>query len=95
MFDLDGLDARYRRLIEDVTGDERASAVMSAVLRHGELERGAAATVLRVSQATARRTLTNMVDQGFLTSSSPKTPVRIAFPEEWRERLFPNLFAVG
>lgn len=95
MFDLDGLEVRYRRLIADVTGDERASAMMSAVLRHGELERGAAATVLRVSPATARRTLARMVEQGFLTSSSPKTPVRIAFPDAWRERLFPNLFAAG
>ena len=95
MFDLDGLDARYRRLILDATGDPRAADLLSTILRHGQLERGAAATALRVSPATARRTLAGMVHQGFLTSSSPKTPVRIAFPDMWRERLFPNLFATG
>lgn len=92
MFDLAGLDQRYRRLLDDVSGDRRAAPLMSAVLRHGELERGAAATVLRVSPATARKTLNGLVAQGFLVSPSPKAPVRIGFPERWRERLFPNLF---
>jgi hypothetical protein len=30
-----------------------------------------------------------------LKSSTPKGPVRVAFPLEYRERLFPNLFAEG
>ena len=93
MFDLAGLEKRYLRLIADVAEDKRAVTLMSAILRHGSLERGDAEIVLKTSERTARNTLSNLVRAGFLKSTSPKTPVRIAFPLEYRERLFPNLFA--
>lgn len=93
MFDLAGLEKRYLRLISDVAEDKRAVTLMSAILRHGSLERGDAEIVLKTSERTARNTLSNLVRAGFLKSTSPKTPVRIAFPLEYRERLFPNLFA--
>ncbi|MBC2834060.1 Fic family protein [Paragemmobacter straminiformis] len=93
LFDVAGLEDRYRRLVSDVTGDKRAPDLISAVLRHGRLDRGDAALVLRVSAVTARKTLGDLVRLGFLTSDSPKTPVRLAFPLDFRERLFPNLFA--
>jgi len=92
LFDLVGLDARYRRLVADVSEDKRAPDLVSAVLRYGVLERGEAATVLKTSGVTARKTLNQLVSQGFLTSPSPKTPVHLAFPLAYRERLFPNLF---
>ena len=93
MFDLAGLERRYLRLIADVMEDKRAPTLMAAVLRHGSLERGDAEIVLKTSERTARNTLSDLVRAGFLKSNSPKTPVRIAFPLEYRERLFPNLFA--
>lgn len=93
LFDLPGLERRYRRLVEDVSGDRRAPELISAVLRYGVLDRGEAATVLKTSAVTARKTLNALVKAGFLASPSPKTPVRIAFPLDYRERLFPNLFA--
>ena len=93
LFDVAGLEDRYRRLVADVTGDKRAPDLISGVLRHGRLERGDAALVLRISTVTARKTLGDLVRLGFLTSDSPKTPVRLAFPLDYRERLFPNLFA--
>jgi len=93
MFDLAGLEKRYLRLITDVVEDKRAPALVAAVLRHGTLDRGDAEIVLKTSQRTARNTLSDLVRAGFLKSASPKTPVRIAFPLEYRERLFPNLFA--
>ena len=95
LFDLDGLEERYRRLVRDVLPDKRAPELVSAVLRHGSLERGDAALVLKVSERSARNTLSGLTKAGFLKSRSPKTPVRIAFPLEYRERLFPNLFADG
>lgn len=52
----------------------------------------AANFVLKTSERTARTTLRDLVKQGFLNSGSPKAPVRIAFPLDYRERLFPNLF---
>lgn len=93
MVDLAGLEKRYLRLIADAVEDKRAPTLMAAVLRHGSLERGDAEIVLKTSERTARNTLSDLVRVGFLKSNSPKTPVRIAFPLEYRERLFPNLFA--
>ncbi|MEO8243098.1 MAG: hypothetical protein ABI832_12380 [bacterium] len=83
---------RYCRLVADVTGDKRAPDLVSAVFRHGRLDRGDAALVLKVSKVTARKTLNDLVRHGVLVSDSPKTPVRVAFPRDYRERLFPNLF---
>jgi Fic family protein len=92
LFDLGSLDKRYRRLVSDTIDDKRAPDLVSAVLRHGALERGEAQFALKSSERTARNTLRQLTDAGFLTSVSPKTPVRLAFPLEYRERLFPNLF---
>ena len=93
LFDLGGLDKRYQRLVADTIDDKRAPDLISAVLRHGALERGEARFVLKTSERTARNTLRQLTAAGFLTSTSPKTPVRLAFSLDYRERLFPNLFA--
>lgn len=93
LFDLGGLDKRYRRLVADTIDDKRAPDLISAVLRHGALERGETQFVLKTSERTARNTLKQLTSAGFLASASPKTPVRLAFPLDYRERLFPNLFA--
>ena len=95
LFDLGGLDQRYRRLVADTIDDKRAPELISAVLQHGELERGDAQIVLKTSERTARNTLSKLTAAGYLTSASPKTPVRLAFPLDYRERLFPNLFGDG
>lgn len=65
------------------------------MLRHGALERGDAQIVLKTSERTARNTPSKLTSAGYLTSASPKPPVRLAFPLDYRERLFPNLFADG
>jgi len=93
LFDLGGLDKRYQRLVADTIDDKRAPDLISAVLRHGALDRGDAQIVLKTSERTARNTLKQLTTAGFLTSASPNTPVRLAFPLDYRERLFPNLFA--
>jgi len=95
LFDLGGLEKRYRRLVEDTIDDKRAPDLISAVLRYGTLERGEAPIVLKTSERTARNTLSKLTSAGYLSSASPKTPVRLAFPLDYRERLFPNLFADG
>lgn len=92
MFDLERLEDRYRSLVRDISDDKRAPDLISAVLKHGSLARGEANYVLKTSERTARTTLNDMVKHGFLKSDSPKSPVRIAFPLDYRERLFPNLF---
>jgi len=92
LFDLDGLEKRYRGLVKDVSQDKRAPDLVGAVLKQGSLERGDAHLALRTSERTARNTLADLVKRGFLKSDTPKAPVRIAFPLDYRERLFPNLF---
>lgn len=53
------------------------------------------------SRATTTRELQDLVEMskltsaGNLSSASPKSPVRLAFPLDYRERLFQNLFANG
>ncbi|WP_168879974.1 Fic family protein [Rhizobium sp. P28RR-XV] len=95
VFAFETLEARYRKLVESVTDDKWAPDVISAVLRHGSLNRGDVNLITKTTDRTARKTTKELVDAGFLKSSSPKTPVRIAFPLDYRERLFPNLFADG
>lgn len=95
LFDLDGPEKRCRRLVEDTIDDRRVPDLVSAVLRHGALERGDAQVVPKTSERAARNTLSKLTAAGYLASASPKTPVRPAFPLECRERLFPNLFADG
>jgi len=92
LFDLGRLEDRYRALVRDASDDKRAPDLVSAVLKHGSLARGEANYVLKTSERTARNTLNDLVKQSFLKSDSPKAPVRIAFPLDYRERLFPNLF---
>ena len=92
-FRLDTLEERYRRLLRDLGHDKRAEDLASAVLRFGQLDRGDVHTVLKTSERTARNVVSRMVQEGFLRSATPKGPLRIAFPLDYRDRLFPNLFA--
>lgn len=62
------------------TGDKRAAALIAAVLGYGELPRGDAALILRMSDVTARKIMGAHLRAGFLKSASPKTPVRLTFP---------------
>jgi hypothetical protein len=64
-------------------------------LKHGSIDRGEIGFITKSPDRTARNTLKALLDHGFLKSTSPKTPVRIAFPLDYRERLFPNLFTDG
>lgn len=92
MFDFERLEDRYGRLVADVIGNDRATALATAVLRQGSLPRGDAQMALRTSERSARSVVSELVSAGFLKSATPKGPVRVAFPLDYRERLFPNLF---
>ncbi|TIL38148.1 MAG: Fic family protein, partial [Mesorhizobium sp.] len=70
MFDLRRLEARYRALVKDIVDDKRAPDLVAAVLRHGRLPRGEANLVLKTSERTARNTLSELVDRGFLKSDT-------------------------
>lgn len=93
MFDLGTLQSRYLALVRDLhPGDTRLVTLVDHVLRFGQMARGDAPAVLGLRERAARDVLSTAVAAGFLKSSTPKTPVRIAFPLQYRERMFPNLF---
>jgi hypothetical protein len=61
--------------------------------RNAQIDRGDVHTVLKTSERAPRNILSKLVQEGFLKSATPKGPVRIAFPLDHRDRLFPSLFA--
>ena len=73
--------------------EPRAVDLVATVFRMGQLERGAAASALRVPERTARNSVSKLTQMGFLKSETPKGALRISFPIDYREKLFPNLFA--
>ena len=92
-FALETLEPRCRRLLRALGYDENAEDLAGAILRFGQIDRGDAAVVLKTSERTARNALSRLVQGGCLTSATPKGPVRIAFPLQHRDQLFPQLFA--
>ncbi|WP_090192103.1 Fic family protein [Loktanella salsilacus] len=93
MFDLNALQERYTRLIADLyPGKQRLPQLVAHVLRHGEMARGDARFVTGASERSARSDLGELISGGFLKSATPKGALRVAFPLDYRERLFPNLF---
>ncbi len=94
VFNLQELNRRYLSLVNDRhPTDARILRIVEHVLEFGSLARGDAQFVLGVSERAARADLSKAVTEGYLKSSTPKGPVRIAFPLRYRERLFPNLFS--
>jgi hypothetical protein len=61
--------------------------------RNAQVDSGDVHTVLKTSERAPRNILSKLVQEGFLKSATPKGPVRIAFPLDYRDRLFPSLFA--
>ena len=95
VFQLDKIQERYKDLLVNLKVESRAIDLVTSIFKFGEMERGDAAHVLRMPERTARNVVSKVTEQGFLKSSTPKGPLRVAFPLEYRERLFPNLFAEG
>jgi Fic family protein len=93
VFKLDRIEERYKDLLVHLNLEPRAVDLVAAVFRMGQLERGEAASALRVPERTARNSVSKLTQMGFLKSETPKGALRIAFPIDYREKLFPNLFA--
>ena len=89
------IEARIAKLVAMLDLDPRGMGIVTAVLRHGEMPRGEARIVTGAPERTARRILARFVQAGLLASEGQKTPVRLAFPRDHHELLFPSLFADG
>ncbi|MEL7070153.1 MAG: Fic family protein [Cyanobacteria bacterium J06581_3] len=70
-----------------------SSALLKAALLEGEVQRGKAAILTGYQSRQARSILKRLIEKGLLTSSSPKGPVRLAFPVVAAEQWFPRLWA--
>jgi Fic family protein len=93
VFKFDQIQERYKDLLVHLGLEARAVDLVAAVFRTGQLERGDAATALRIPERTARTAVSKLTQMGFLKSETPKGALRVAFPIDYREKLFPNLFA--
>ena len=80
---------------EEIRLDElppNSGSILEAILYRGELPRGEAAGVVGVGDRQARRVVSALIEKGVLTSETPRSPVRLAFPAALASRWMPGLF---
>jgi hypothetical protein len=70
----------------------RSGSILEAVLYRGELPRGDAAALVGTGERQARRIMSTLLDKGVVTSASPRSPLRLAFPAVLAPRWMPGLF---
>lgn len=69
-----------------------AAPLLEAILYRGELPRGDVSSLLSMTDRQARRITSLLLDKGILVSSSPRSPLRLAFPARLASRWMPGLF---
>lgn len=93
LFDLDTLAGRLRDLVAQKRGlKPEAARLLEEVLIRGEIDRGEASRVTGLPERSARRVLTDLIEEGLLASKTPKGPVSLRFPVSSLEVLFPKLY---
>lgn len=70
----------------------KADQLLEAILYRGELPKSDVEKQLGVSERTARRIYTDLMDRGVLTSEGKQAPLRLAFPAALATRWMPGLF---
>lgn len=71
-----------------------AAKMLQEVLLRGEMGRGEVAAAA-ITARTGREVLAQLLTEGILVSSMPKSPVRLAFPTHLAGHLFPELYPMG
>jgi Fic family protein len=93
------LQRRMELYIRDEEDAERLPKRSFIVLREaflsGELDRGRVPGLVDMSERTARRLVSALLDQGLLVSESHRAPLRLGFPIDVVERWFPRLYPVA
>ena len=88
---------RLRVFIEDETTIGRLPKgsfnVLKEVFLFGTMERGKAPEITGYKERSARDVISKLTEKGFLESDTPKGSVRLAFPYELVERVFPSLYS--
>jgi len=90
---------RMKLYVDDEVSAGRLQSGSLALLREaflaGELERGRAAELTGYQERRGRQILSDLLQKGLLVPQGPRAPVRLGFPIEAAERLFPRLYPVG
>ena len=94
LFDINALADRLTRYVRlnDRDLHPAAAGILVEALIRGEVERGDASRIAGMPERSARRVVGQLVDKGLLDSSSPRSPLRLAFPADALEDLFPRFF---
>lgn len=97
MFALENFQARAEGYFRRVRFDLKPESVYLFLhaFRMGEFERGEAPRITGLNERSARDVLSNLLDEGFLLSDSPKGKVRVNFPVHALGSLLPNLYPAG
>lgn len=91
-------ELRTRMLVwveEEVKADRlpaKSGKLLESILFRGELPKGDVEKLLEVSERSARRFYTALIDRGILTTEGTHAPLRIAFPAALASRWMPGLF---
>lgn len=81
----------YRQNIFGKHNDQGKYLLFEA-LSEGEYARGEAARLTGYKETIAREILQTALDKGLLVSDGPRSPVRLGFPYEYLDDIFPKLF---
>lgn len=66
--------------------------ILEAILYRGEMARGEIPALLNVTDRHVRRLTSLLIEKGILTSDSPKSALKLAFPAVLANRWMPGLF---
>ena len=99
LLDLDGLENRITAYIQRRAAlgemDPTGALLLRDVLVRGEVSRGEASRITGKPERTARRIVNTLLEEGFLTSETPKGALRIGFPTKAIGYYFPRLYPEG
>lgn len=71
---------------------QQSMQILERILYRGEIARGEIPEILNLTERQARRITASLVESGVLTSDTPKSAVRLAFPAKLAQRWMPGLF---
>jgi Fic family protein len=71
---------------------KRSFTLLREALLSGDLDRGRVPGLIDVSERTARRVISALIDRRLLISESHRAPLRLGFPVDVIERWFPKLY---
>lgn len=94
LFDINNLADRLKRYVRlnDQDLQPAAADLLIEALVRGEIDRGDAGRIAGMPERSARRVVNQLLGKGMLESASPRAPLRLSFPPDALEDLFPRLF---